>query len=65
MLRPVLLALLILSRPLGAETVVPQSADAVTLSFAPVVHTTAPAVVNIYARGNRGDGRACSAPGRP
>jgi Do/DeqQ family serine protease len=50
MLRPVLLALLILSRPLAAEIAVPQSAEAISLSFAPVVRATAPAVVNIYAR---------------
>ena len=33
----------------GAETMVPGSAQQITLSFAPVVKMTAPAVVNIYA----------------
>ncbi|MFN3575723.1 MAG: trypsin-like peptidase domain-containing protein [Tabrizicola sp.] len=33
-----------------AETVVPESATDITLSFAPVVRKTAPAVVNIYVR---------------
>lgn len=50
MLRLVLLALLILPQSLAAETVVPQSAGEIALSFAPVVQRTAPAVVNIYAR---------------
>jgi Do/DeqQ family serine protease len=50
MLRPVLLALLILPQSLAAETGVPQSAEEVSLSFAPVVRETASAVVNIYAR---------------
>ncbi len=33
-----------------AETVVPNSAATIQLSFAPVVKTTAPAVVNVYAK---------------
>ncbi len=50
MLRPALLALLILPHPMAAEVIVPQSSAEVMLSFAPVVKETAPAVVNIYAR---------------
>lgn len=50
MLRLVLLALLILPGPIAAETSVPQTAAELSLSFAPVVRETAPAVVNIYAR---------------
>ncbi|MES2542458.1 MAG: trypsin-like peptidase domain-containing protein [Pseudomonadota bacterium] len=50
MLRLVLLLFLLLPRPLAAEATVPQSSAEVTLSFAPVVRQTAPAVVNIYAR---------------
>src|SRR5471032_35796 len=46
-----LLALLSLTAPALAQSrVVPQSRDAVQFSFAPVVKTTAPAVVNVYAR---------------
>ncbi|MES2548704.1 MAG: serine protease, partial [Pseudomonadota bacterium] len=48
MLRLVLLLFLLLPRPLAAEATVPQSSAEVTLSFAPVVRQTAPAVVNIY-----------------
>ena len=45
-------AFLLLLQPAAApaETVVPGSAAAVQLSFAPVVKTTAPAVVNVYAK---------------
>lgn len=50
MLRPALLALLISPQTLAAETVVPQSTAEISLSFAPVVQQSAPAVVNIYAR---------------
>lgn len=50
MLRAILLTLLISVHPGLAETVVPQSTEEITLSFAPVVQRTAPAVVNIYAR---------------
>lgn len=51
-LRPRLIApvlALLLALPLAAETV-PDSAEDIALSFAPVVRQTAPAVVNIYAR---------------
>ncbi|WP_343082259.1 trypsin-like peptidase domain-containing protein [Ostreiculturibacter nitratireducens] len=48
--RPALLAILVLlAAPLAAETRAPGSADEIQLSFAPVVKTAAPAVVNIYA----------------
>ena len=40
---------LCLGAPLAAETVVPNSAAEISMSFAPVVKATAPAVVNIYA----------------
>ena len=50
MLRLSLLLLLILLRPISAQTAVPQTAGELSLSFAPVVRETAPAVVNIYAR---------------
>ena len=47
-----LAAILVLLHPVMAlaATVVPDSAVAVQLSFAPVVKTTAPAVVNVYAK---------------
>jgi Do/DeqQ family serine protease len=57
MLRLVLLAFLSLSLPASAETTVPQSAAEISLSFAPVVKRTAPAVVNIYARSEVQDRR--------
>lgn len=45
-----LLGMLCLPAPVArAEAVVPQSREALTLSFAPVVKQVAPAVVNIYA----------------
>ena len=50
MLRPALLALLILPQSLAAETVVPETSEQIALSFAPIVRETALAVVNIYAR---------------
>jgi S1-C subfamily serine protease len=57
MLRLVLLAFLSLSLPAYAETRVPQSAAEISLSFAPLVKRTAPAVVNIYARSEVQDRR--------
>ncbi|MCF1707964.1 Do family serine endopeptidase [Tabrizicola sp. J26] len=42
------LALLLLASPVLAETAVPQSQMQMDLSFAPVVRSAAPAVVNIY-----------------
>ena len=48
MLRSLFLALT-LTLPLAAETL-PESAEEIALSFAPVARATAPAVVNIYAR---------------
>lgn len=51
-MRQLLVALTVLvatSFSLGAETRVPQTTDELTLSFSPVVKTSAPAVVNIYA----------------
>jgi Do/DeqQ family serine protease len=45
-----LLAAQVLAQTGLAETLVPQSAGEIALSFAPVVQETAPAVVNIYAR---------------
>lgn len=47
MLRPLILSLC-LALPVAAQTV-PQSTAEISLSFAPVVRQTAPAVVNIYA----------------
>ncbi len=50
MLRSLFLALtLTLTLPAAAETL-PESAEQIALSFAPVARATAPAVVNIYAR---------------
>jgi Do/DeqQ family serine protease len=57
MLRLVLLVSLALSLPAVAETSVPQSTAEIALSFAPIVKTTAPAVVNIYARSEVQDRR--------
>ena len=48
MLRSLFLALT-LTLPVAAETL-PESAEEIALSFAPVARATAPAVVNIYAR---------------
>ncbi len=46
-----LIAALLMASPLAAEVrATPDSAAAVTLSFAPVVKRAAPAVVNVYAR---------------
>ncbi|OWJ65274.1 Do family serine endopeptidase [Inquilinus limosus] len=42
--------LLLLAGPAGAEPVVPTSKAEIDLSFAPLVRSAAPAVVNIYAR---------------
>ncbi|MBN2631015.1 MAG: Do family serine endopeptidase [Rhodobacteraceae bacterium] len=49
MLRLAIVACLCLALPLHAETRVPESPTEISLSFAPVVKATAPAVVNIYA----------------
>lgn len=53
MLRPayVLLALVLAATPLGAQEArqVPENAAQMQLSFSPLVKTTAPAVVNVYA----------------
>lgn len=49
MLRLALVAFFVLTFQVNAETRPPASASEITLSFAPVVKATAPAVVNIYA----------------
>lgn len=41
---------LVLAHPAQAESLVPQDRSDIALSFAPVAQSTAPAVVNIYAR---------------
>lgn len=43
-------AAVVLAGPARAEDRVPQDAAEISLSFAPLVRATAPAVVNIYAR---------------
>ncbi|WP_113912302.1 trypsin-like peptidase domain-containing protein [Roseovarius dicentrarchi] len=50
MLRPIALALLVLSAPAIAETRVPTSQAEIQMGFVPVVKAVTPAVVNIYAR---------------
>ncbi|MFN0193398.1 MAG: serine protease, partial [Aestuariivirga sp.] len=47
----ILLSLLVLPiNPAWAETATPSSRAEITLSFAPIVRQTAPAVVNVYAK---------------
>ncbi|WP_128513547.1 trypsin-like peptidase domain-containing protein [Tabrizicola thermarum] len=57
MLRLVLVAFVSTALPVKAETSVPESAQQISLSFAPVVAEAAPAVVNIYARSEVRDRR--------
>ncbi|ARE39495.1 Periplasmic serine protease, DO/DeqQ family [Rhodovulum sp. P5] len=46
----VFLFMILTALPVAAQTQVPQSRGEITMSFAPVVRQTAPAVVNIYAQ---------------
>ncbi len=50
MLKPIAIALLVLSGPALSDTQVPTSQAEIQLGFVPVVKTVTPAVVNIYAR---------------
>ncbi len=50
MLKPIAIALLLLSGPALSETQVPTSPAEIQLGFVPVVKAVTPAVVNIYAR---------------
>ncbi|MDZ4735638.1 MAG: Do family serine endopeptidase [Rhodospirillaceae bacterium] len=45
-----LLLVCAMAAPAAAQTVVPETQEQITLSFAPIVRQTAPAVVNIYTR---------------
>ena len=49
-MRYVLIILMLIAAPLGADTRVPQSRAEISLSFAPLVRQATPAVVSIYAR---------------
>lgn len=57
MLRLVVVVFVSTALPAAAETSVPESAQQISLSFAPVVAEAAPAVVNIYARSEVRDRR--------
>ncbi len=50
MFRLILLCITLLATPLLGQTQVPESQAQITLSFAPLVKQSAPAVVNIYAK---------------
>ncbi|MFK7941251.1 MAG: trypsin-like peptidase domain-containing protein [Roseovarius sp.] len=50
MLRRLATCLILIAAPLWAQTQVPSTQEQITLSFAPLVKQSAPAVVNIYAK---------------